>query len=342
MRKKLITVAVAAALGMGGALSVASDEIVLKDGSRIVGKVVKSAAGEIKVETAFAGTLTIQSDQISQMNTDDSLVVKLKDGRVTQQQPITLNAGKVEASSEEGQAISYELADIKYINPEPWELGLGYRWQGLANVALKLERGNTEKDQFSVLINNSWRSLRDRYTLQFTANNDKTKDVRTADNWSLTGKYDYFMADPRHYWGVNASLQSDKFTDLDLRTYVGPYYGVQWFDDPVFTLSTETGIVYTKEEFSTSPDKEYPGANWTVDITSNYFGGGSRLYLNHVGVMSLEDVSDLLLTTRAGIAFPLLGKLEAGAEVLLKYDAGVTGDVEKLDETYSLRVGYSW
>ena len=70
--------------------------------------------------------------------------------------------------------------------------------------------------------------------------------------------------------------------------------------------------------------------------------GDSRLYLNQLGVWNLDETSDYLVNTTIGLAFPLLWGFEAAAEVLLEYDAGAVEGVEKLDETYALRLGYTW
>lgn len=341
-RKTLIAGSVAIALGLTAGVTQAADEVVLKDGSRVLGTIKSSSGGVVVIDTAFAGTLTIPADKVSAVTTDEALVVKLKDGRVTKEQPIAMTAGEVVAEDEAGGAISYQINDIDVISPEPWQLGHGYDWQGVANVALQLERGNTKADKFNFLVDNTWLSLRDRISLILTGKIDETEGVKTADNWQALAKYDYFLDDPRYYVGVNASLSADEFTDLDLRTYIGPYFGVQWYDTPNFRFATEFGVVYVKEEYISGGSKEYPGANWTVDITSEYFGGGSRIYFNHSGVLSLEEASDLLTTTRTGIAFPLMGGLELGAEALFKYDGSVEADVKSLDEVYSLRLGYSW
>ena len=50
----------------------------------------------------------------------------------------------------------------------------------------------------------------------------------------------------------------------------------------------------------------------------------------------------MVIDTSLGLAFPLLWSLEAAAEILWGYDTGAVAGVEKLDETYRLRIGYSW
>ncbi len=49
-----------------------------------------------------------------------------------------------------------------------------------------------------------------------------------------------------------------------------------------------------------------------------------------------------MVNSTFGLAFPLLWNFEAAAEVLLEYDSGVPDDIEELDQTYSVRLGYTW
>ena len=89
-------------------------------------------------------------------------------------------------------------------------------------------------------------------------------------------------------------------------------------------------------------DQDYPASNWALNASSNYLGGDSRLYFDQVGVWNLDETSDVIVNTTFGLAFPLLWNLEAAAEVLLEYDSGAVEDVDDLDETYKIRLGYTW
>ena len=89
-------------------------------------------------------------------------------------------------------------------------------------------------------------------------------------------------------------------------------------------------------------DQEYLGASWDMRLSSDYLGGDSVLYIDHVGLWNLKDLDNIILDTTFGLSFPLLGDIEGAAEIVFNYDAGAVEDVDKLDETYRLRVGYSW
>jgi hypothetical protein len=347
MKQQLAVPAVAIALAMampGPALAEGVselDEIVLKNGSRIYGTVTSSEEGAIEIETDFAGTLTVNPDEVESLYTRGSMVVQMKDGTVIRDQPIEVEKERIVVTDTAGREMDYAVADILHINPEPWELGDGYKWWGLVNFAFKFQRGNTDTDDLDYKLDSFWRSLEDRYTLRAWGDLDKSNGVTNADNWTVLGKYDYFLSD-KSYWGINALVESDEFKDLDLRYYAGPYYGRQWYETDLFTFSTEIGLVYTWEEFIVAEDQDYPGANWNIHMSSNYLGGDSRLYLDQIGIWDLDDMGDVVVKTTIGLGFPLLFGLEGAAEAVWEYDSGAQSGVDELDETYALRIGYAW
>jgi putative salt-induced outer membrane protein YdiY len=206
---------------------------------------------------------------------------------------------------------------------------------------MSMERGNTDTDELDYRLESIWRSKQDRYTLRYEGENDRANNVTTVDKWYGRGKYDYFFDGPV-YGGIQGSAEHDKFTDLDLRYLVGPFIGRQFYEEPVFTLSGELGVSYVNEDFFVAQDDDYAAGNWAINASSNYLGGDSRLYFDHRGILNLEDTSNYILNTTFGLAFPLLWRFEAAAEVVLDYDSGAVEGVDKLDQTYRFRVGYTW
>ncbi|MCB1678034.1 MAG: DUF481 domain-containing protein [Halioglobus sp.] len=317
------------------------DEVVLQNGSKILGTITASRDGKLKIETDFAGTLTISLDQVQSMRTAEPVVIKLADDQVISGQPLQVEDDKLVLSSPAEPARTYAVDELLVVNPEPWELGIGHKWTGLVSFAMTMQRGNTDTDELDYKLETVWRSQKDRYTLRLNGELDEADGQKNADNWMAQGKYDYFVSD-RTYYGFSALAEHDKFTDLDLRYVLGPYIGRQFYDDPVFTLAGELGLSYVDEDYIVAEDDHYVAATWEFRASSNYLGGDSRLYVENNGLWDLEETSDYIVNTIFGLSFPLLWSLEAAAEILLEYDAGAVAGVDKLDETYSFRIGYTW
>jgi hypothetical protein len=317
------------------------DEIVLKNGSRILGTVTEARDGAVTIETDFSDTIVIDLAHVASLSTTEPLVVLLEDDTVLKHENVGFDGEEVVIGQGTSDALTYAVDEVRVFNPEPWELGEGYRWTGTIDFSFSFQRGNSDIDELDYRLESIWRSKEDRYTLRLNGELDEANGETNADNWMVIGKYDYFVSDDT-YWGFNASAESDEFRDLDLRYLAGPYFGREFFTDPMFMLAAEFGASYVVEDYITAEDQEYPAATWYLHMSSDYLGGDSQLYLEQRGIWNLKHTSDVVIDTGVGLAFPLLWGLEAAAEILLEYDSGAVAGVDTLDETYWLRIGYSW
>ncbi len=316
----------------------AQDEILLKNGSRLLGAVTGSRDGVVTIETDFAGTLEVDLAQIKSVNTQDPVVILMADDSVQRDSSLVISEEQL-VLSEPGQ--TYPLEDLLVVNPEPWELGQGYRWTGSIGFALVRQRGNTDTDELDYRLESKWRSVEDRYTVKASGETDESDGTKTADNWRVSGKYDYFLEDP-NYVGMLVQAEKDKFQDLDLRYLVGPYFGRQFYDEPIFSLQGELGFSYVTEEYNMAEDDDYGASNWSIQASSDYLGGDSSLYFNQDGIWNLKDTSDVIVNSTFGLSYPLLWQIEAAVEVLFEYDSGAVDEVDDLDQTYRFRLGYTW
>lgn len=317
----------------------AADRVELRDGSVIFGTVTDADGGTVTLETEYAGTLTIDYENISGMRVASDLTLQMDDGQVLETSGLAVNEEALELP--EPSAGSYALTDLTRINPEPWELGNGYKWSGLASGAFASQRGNTETDELSYRVESNWESLRDRIRTEFFGEVNEANGEKNAENWTVRARYDRNQTGD-WYWGGGVSLEQDLFADLDLRTSVGPYVGRKFFTDPIFELEVEGGASYISEDFVSAEDREYIGATWDIHIRSDVLGGDSRVYFDQKGILNLDELENLVLNNTLGLSFPLLFNIEGAAEVQWNLNTGAVPGTEKLDETYRFRIGYSW
>ncbi|HBQ42592.1 MAG TPA: hypothetical protein DD808_18800, partial [Halieaceae bacterium] len=136
-------VAVALAAGALAGSAIAADEIVLKNGSRILGTVTGVRDGVVTVDTEFAGTLKVKQDQVESLSSGEPIVLKLADGTVVEESSLRVEGETLLLAADSAPVATYPLAELAITNPQPWELGQGYRWTGQVSLALEMQRGNT-------------------------------------------------------------------------------------------------------------------------------------------------------------------------------------------------------
>ena len=329
-------------------------KIELLDGSIIYGEVVDLHGDTLTLATSFNSALTIDVSLIKHMYSGAETELLLEDERVLTVPALAVQDGQL--ALDDGEKIA--LVAVQAVNPEDWEEGKGYDWTGNSGMALAYNRGNTKTDEFDVAVDTTLRSIRDRIIVRgnfeqdFTYNKEQRIDgdvisnvenkQTTADNWQVLTKYDYFLKDVDYYIGANVNFEADALADINLRTYVGPYYGRRLVDNSDLSLDAEFGAVYVSTDFISAEDTNYPGVNWNFTGESSIVGGDSRLYLKHVGIIDLDNVDAFILNTTVGLAFPLVLGLEASGEVTLNYDGGAAEGKNELDQVYKFRIGYAW
>jgi hypothetical protein len=338
MIKHLAAVLLSAAVSMAAQ----ADELIMKNGSRLVGEVVSAEAGHVMFDTPFAGEIKIANENISKITTKNPVTLKMSDGTIYREKQIVSTEQGASVRSEGETPVYFEPGDIEYVNPAPWLLGEGYKWFGEANAAAMRERGNTDTDEVDVDAKSIWRSLVDRYTVRGAYEVDETNGEKNKNAWRVRGKYDRFSnQDPNTYYGGQLVLFHDEFADLDLRTTVGPYIGRQFYESDMLTLSGEVGLVYVDEQFDIAEDDNFYGGNWELMVTSDIIPK-TELYVEQTGVLNFDEIDGVLLDTIVGIKLPLLYGFQSALEAKFEYDGGAVDGVDEWDETYSFKFGYAW
>lgn len=317
-------------------------QLTTSDGSKLIGTVVSASEGKIVFKTSFAGKISINAEDIESLVTDESVSVLMTDGKVVNDRRVAVTHNEIRLIGASGEQLSYGVARIKKINPEPWEIGQGYKWFGKASSSLLAERGNSEKNELDMKAVSTWRSLRDRYTLDGEWEIDEFSGEKTKDTWRLNGRYDYFLKNHDNYVGGLLRFEQDKFADLELRTTAGPYFGRQFYESSLLSLRGEMGASWVDERFYEAEKNNYPAALWGFRLTSDFFGGETTFSVQHDGIIDLTEPDALRLNTTIGIGMPIYGGIEAAVEIKYEYDCGAVEGISESDETYGFRIGYKW
>lgn len=229
------------------------DTLKLKDGSVLFGKLLSGDSGVIHFESQRVGTLSIPINNVAELASEQVVVFKFHDGRLIRLPKVTLTHELLAINTKAG-VMSYSLADIEAIDPESWMLGDSYHWTGNVRLALELQSGNTDKQEWDLDFESVWRRANFRYTLRGNGELDFANDVKTSDDYTLTGKSDRFLSDTT-YAGANLYFEADEFAQLKSRTVLSAYYGKEWRSAPRFHFSTEPGLGFVSEK-RTATDKE--------------------------------------------------------------------------------------
>lgn len=319
-----------------------ADELTLRDGSRILGSVVKKEDNTLQFKTSFAGVIKVQWDQVGELKTDQPTKVMLSDDEIIETKHIrnSENSTSIETAPD-APPREFTPSQVAFIKPDAWRLGKGHKFSGRVNFALETQRGNTDKDEIDVDLDLLWRRRNDRFTLFGELENDHNDGKKTTDKWNISSKYNYFVTKKRYYGGT-FGMEADDLADLTLRVLGGPLAGYQFYESKALNLATELGIMRVFEDFQTQDNDRYWGAGWHVNFDRFVFNDMMQVYHRQNGLWNLYDTSDVIWDTWTGLRFPLVLGLVVSTEVKVEYDSGAAKDADEVDTTYQLKLGYQW
>jgi len=321
-----------------------ADELIMNDGSRLLGEVIKRENRTLTFKTTYAGVISVKWAEVSKLHTDKPMKLMLDDGStLTAQQIRNTDDGIYLDEDIEPDLSRPSLAQsrLTFINPDPWRTGEGYKLSGHANFSLQKERGNTDKDEIDVDGDLTWRFLHDRFRVFGELERDHSNNKKTKDKWKLSNAYDHFLT-KKWFAGAVLGFEHDRFADLNLRTTVGPKMGYQWFEGKAMNLSTEAGPIYVNEDFNKDEDDDYVSLGWGINFDKFLFGDFMQFYHRQTGLWNLQDTSNLVLDTWTGLRFPLAWGFVASTELQVDFDSGAAKDADEVDTTYTLKLGYAW
>src|SRR6185369_2055557 len=141
-----------------------ADQIVLKNGDRLTGTIVKSDGKTIVLKSDLVGEVAIALDNVETVTADKPLYVTLNDGRTVSglvtaknsQFEIKSNSGVVAVERSEAEQRAYEST----LNP-----GWLEQWNGGADVGFSLTRGNSATTNLALGMAMSRETANDKTSL---------------------------------------------------------------------------------------------------------------------------------------------------------------------------------
>lgn len=342
---------------LGIAKTTLADQVILKNGDIITGKVVTKSGDILTFNTPYAGDIKINWKEISTLSTDKPVATLLDDDsylntsllpaerghvRVTLQDP-----GENEYLDKDHEAIenkSFGLNDILYINPTPEESGRGYRYSGRANFAFSNTSGNSSNERLHLDAEVQKRARDYRYTLGGELNQSSDNDVNSVDNSRAYGSYDSFFSKTEFLYG-HGSLENDRFRDIRLRTVVGAGYGYQVYESETTKLSLKGGPDLVSVNRYVADSESFVALGWHIDFKHKptYFTA-FPMEIFHVqdGYRGFDSDGDILLKTRTGLRIPLREGFVATAQYNFDWENNPAPGRHNSDRQVLLGIGYAF
>jgi hypothetical protein len=293
-----------------------ADQVNLKNGDRVTGKILKKDGDKLALKSDVFGTVNIPWAEITRLTSDEVVTVALADGGSVQGK-VAIREGALEVASSAGtQSIEIALvsairnADEQKAYEKLQHPGLLSLWIGYADVGASLARGNSTSNTITTSVKSSRETRTDKVSLYFTQIYSKGKladGTVAATAQAVRGGWAYNRRfSSRLFVNTFNDYEYDAFQSLDLRLVAGAGLGLEAIKKERTKLYFAAGASYDHEKFSTELTRNSAEAYWGNSLTYRVFK-----------VMALTQ------------SFRMFNNLSETGLYRINFDFGTTTDIKK-------------
>lgn len=333
-----------------GSISLA-DVVNTTDGARLVGTITGLSEGKMTLETAYAGTLIIDTAQVRSFTSDNPLFVRLESGNTmsgvvqtgaSNQIQIRNQDGTMSTNMERVAAVwTPEGRDPEVVALEKEAEANRRKWSYSVAGTISGSGGNTEESNFGLRAEAKLEGSNDTLLFYGRYNRSENNGNTTADETIGGIRFDSFVYKDLG-WYARVELENDPFEELDLRTVVAGGVTYRFLNQDHHSLVGRTGFAYRYRSFSNGNDQEEPILD--MGLTHEFIGNEFwKINSDLTYGPSFEDFGDYLLSLDSVLEIPLPDKYwNLGLGMSADYTSVPPAGVDEVDYTWFAALILNW
>ncbi len=311
------------------------DVVLLRNGDRLSGSIVKMDGEKLFITTPYAKEVPVDWKEVTSIESAGPHWVRLTTdefvkGRLT---PSPEGVGIVTEDLQSPQPVPFDRIATIGISP-------GAKYSGSIGALVTGSTGNTETFILGAAGGVQRDTDIDRMRLGFRTEYEERDDELSVQRARGYTDYDYYLGEKWYLTGL-VRLEHDKVEDLRLRTTVGGGPGYRFFDRKDLKLRVYAGLAYVNEDFDESSDRDYLSALAGDEFRWKITESLSVYQLAEV-YPSLDDVSDTLFHVEAGVRQSLVNGMFVDLGIVDDYDTEPAEGKKKNDFRYIGQIGYEF
>jgi len=267
-----------------GSCAAWADQIVMKDGDRVTGSIVKKDGATVTIESKNFGVVTVKWDDIATIRTDAALNVVLPEDR-TVKGNLQTREGRIEVAAE-GTPQVVAPADIVALRNEKEQQsyerllnpGLLDLWVISGSLNIAGSKGNAQTSTLTTPVNFVRTSRTSRTSAYFNSIRSKAtvNGVSAETARAVRGGWGYNRnLTPKLFFNGFNDYEYDQFQSLDLRVVLGGGLGYSLWTGEAGRFSLVGGAAWNREKFSPAT-----AAAFTRNSAEGYWGNDFNYKLN--------------------------------------------------------------
>lgn len=327
-----------------------ADEIITKNGSRLLGELILFEDGNLTLQTDFAGKIRIPTNEIKSISTDNEISVRLEDNRTFESKILLSDDSKI--LIQENQ-LTPTFEEVRHLWPSSNEDPLVVEMQKKANALVMSWKnslgfdfmgssGNTQNFGIGARLDSEYGNKIRNYDMYLSYNNSTKKDQVIVDETKLGIEYDSRFFEQLS-WYAKTDLENDRLEELDLRSTSALGLKYSWMNDRTYQLSFRSGLAFRFEEYSVTGQENVDAL--AMDFGFEYSHNIKDLLSleSDISIIpSVEKLSDFLISKDTALVIPLdkdsNWNLRTGLDGT--YNSTPAKSKEELDLKYYMRIIY--
>ncbi|MBG31154.1 MAG: hypothetical protein CMI31_14325 [Opitutae bacterium] len=320
-------------------------------GSVLNGRIEVIDKGTLKLETPFAGTISIELEKVASFSTDKEAFLRLSDGseprgRVEERAGQSLLVeGPVPAVTPKSAVLQLWRAadaDPDLIAEKKAAEALRKKWKSSISFDLTGSSGNADDFGLASQFKGVYGNKREQTKFHLSYHKSQKSGETTTDETEAGVEHSSLIGDILS-WYVKADLESDKLEEVDLRstTSAGIKYTLLKRDNQ--ELYTRSGIAFRFEDFNDGTSLDGPAIDFGLEY-SYQLNSFLALVSELDYVPSVEDFTDFRITQDTGLEMPISkgGRWKLRLGLANDYNSRPVSGKKHLDLRYYTRLVYSW
>ena len=297
--------------------------VVLKNGDRITGRIVKMESKRLEIDVPFSDIIKIKWEDIQSITSERAMSVKLY--------------GEVDMPEDAGERrldrlIVYTLGDGGPIRLEDVR-AINFAendYRGYISAGGNQTSGNTKTEALNISGNLTYRRLEHRYNLDGKYNRAQADGEDTANNAAFNVKYDYFLTRRVYVGGFNLA-ETDQFQDLNLRDTGGLLLGYDLLDREHHNLTLAAGPAGVYQDFTTDPATVTPSTTGLLRYEFMFRGDDVVFFHRSQAFKDVGHGSATRVNADQGFRVKFTNNWRINLEYDLRYNSEPVADKETVD-----------
>jgi putative salt-induced outer membrane protein YdiY len=317
------------------AATASADEVMLKNGDRLSGDILRMGEGILVLKTTYAGEVKIDWKDIQEITSKAPVKVQTLDGSVLQGIVTSPSPDHIVVTGDQfGSTMAIPLTNIQAINPPP-----PVTYSGAFNLGGVVTKGNSDSKAINGSLIYSLRADRHRFGVEGKYNYGEQSGKLNVRNSLGQLSYDVFIT-KRAFFNMFALFEQDTFQDLNLRSSFGAGPGYQFIDTKRTQLSGTLGIAYVNQDWRTRPDDSGAAGRWGVNFTTAVIPERLLFFHRQEGFYDFKKPNAWRLRADQGLRVPVYKQFAMNLEYDLRYDSNPAPGRKRTDHLYIVGVSY--